>query len=213
MKHIKCMAIVTLLLLTVSGAGAQSLGDYARTVRKNKPDANSASRHYDNDNLPTGETLNVIGPPPPAEAKAGEANSADATKASTDSGAAAADRQKAADEKQKVADEWKKKLDNQKQKVDSLNHEIDLDQREMRLRAAAAYTDPNIAVRDVNWNKGDAHFKNEIDQKQKALDAARQELNDLQEQAHKAGVPEEDKDTSKDKDKDNSSEKDQNKNK
>jgi len=83
----------------------------------------------------------------------------------------------------------------------------------MRLRAAAAYTDPNIAVRDVNWNKDDAHFKNEIDQKQKALDAARQELNDLQEQAHKAGVPEEDKDTSKDKDKDNSSEKDQNKNK
>jgi len=198
MKHTKCMAIATLLLFGVCGAGAQSLGDYARTARKNKPEPNSASRHYDNDNLPTGETLNVIGPPPPAEGKPGDANSADANKAA----AAAAERQKTVDERQKAADEWKKKLDDQKQKVDSLNHEIDLDQREMRLRAAAAYTDPNIAVRDVNWNKDEVRYKNEIDQKQKALDAARQELNDLQDQAHKAGVAEEDKDNAKDKDQD-----------
>ncbi len=194
MKHMKCMAIATLLLLGVCGAGAQSLGDYARTVRKNKPEANSASRHYDNDNLPTGETLNVVGPPPPAESKAGVANSADAPKAATDLGAAAA-------EKQKAAAEWKKKLDDQNKKIDSLNRELDLDQREMRLRAAAAYTDPNIVVRDVNWNKDDVRFKNEIDQKQKALDAARQELNDLQDQAHKAGVAEEDKDKDQDKNK------------
>ncbi len=196
MKHTKCMAIATLLLFGVCGAGAQSLGDYARTARKNKPEPNSASRHYDNDNLPTGETLNVIGPPPPAEGKPGDANSAGASKAAADSAAAAAERQKA-------ADEWKKKLDDQKQKIDSLNHEIDLDQREMRLRAAAAYTDPNIVVRDVNWNKDDLRYKNEIDQKQKALDTARQELNDLQDQAHKAGVAEEDKDKdSKDTDQD-----------
>jgi len=196
MKHMKCMAIATLLFLAVCGAGAQSLGDYARNARKNKPEANSASRHYDNDNLPTGETLNVIGPAPAAEGKAGEANSADATKA------AAAEQQKTADEKQKAADQWKKKLDDQKQKIDSLNHELDLDQREMRLRAAAAYTDPNIVVRDVNWNKDDVRFKNEIEQKQKVLDAARQELNDLQEQAHKAGVAEQDNDNSKEKDQD-----------
>ncbi|MGA7080230.1 MAG: hypothetical protein WBQ43_09210 [Terriglobales bacterium] len=197
MKHTKCMAIATLLLLAVCGVAAQSLGDYARTARKNKPEPNSASRHYDNDNLPTGEALNVIGPPPPAEGKPGDANSADAADA------AAADRQKSADERQKAADEWKKKLDDQKKKVDSLNHEIDLDQREMRLRAAAAYTDPNIVVRDVNWNKDDLRYKNEIDQKQKALDTARQELNDLQDQAHKAGVAEEDKDKdSKDTDQD-----------
>jgi hypothetical protein len=204
MKHMKCMAIGALLLLAVCGVAAQgqSLGDYARTARKNKPEPNSASRHYDNDNLPTGETLNVIGPTPPSEGKPGAANSADATKAAEDS-AAAADRQKSADEKQKTANDWNKRLDDQKQKINSLNHEIDLDQREMRLRSAAAYTDPNIVVRDVNWSKDDVRYKNEIDQKQKALDTARQELNDLQDQAHKAGVAEQDKDNnSKDKDKD-----------
>ena len=36
MKHTKLTAIITLLLLGVSGAAAQSLGDYARAVRKNK---------------------------------------------------------------------------------------------------------------------------------------------------------------------------------
>ena len=64
MKHTKLMAIVTLLLLGASGAAAQSLGDYARAVRKNKAEPGSTSRHYDNDNLPTNETLSVVGPPP-----------------------------------------------------------------------------------------------------------------------------------------------------
>jgi len=64
MKHTKLMAIVTLLLLGVSGAAAQSLGDYARAVRKNKAESSSTTRHYDNDNLPTNESLSVVGPPP-----------------------------------------------------------------------------------------------------------------------------------------------------
>ena len=56
MKHMKHMAIGTLLLLGVSGASAQSLGDYARAVRKNKAEPSSTSRHFDNDNLPTNQT-------------------------------------------------------------------------------------------------------------------------------------------------------------
>ena len=66
MKHMKHMAIGTLLLLGVSGAAAQSLGDYARAARKSKTKAepSSASRHFDNDNLPTTEHLSVVGPPP-----------------------------------------------------------------------------------------------------------------------------------------------------
>src|SRR5271168_3535788 len=56
MKDTKCMAIVTLLVLGVGAATAQSLGDYARTVRKNKPETTSTGKVYDNDNLPTTET-------------------------------------------------------------------------------------------------------------------------------------------------------------
>ena len=72
MKHMKHMAIGTLLLLGVSGAAAQSLGDYARAARKSKPEPSSTSRHYDNDNLPTGQQLSVVGPPPTGDANAGQ---------------------------------------------------------------------------------------------------------------------------------------------
>src|ERR1039457_6135586 len=79
------MAIAALILLGASGVSAQSLGDYARAVRKKKPQAETAPpprpgehragagpktgprrgrppRHYDNDNLPTNEQLSVVGP-------------------------------------------------------------------------------------------------------------------------------------------------------
>ena len=193
MKHTKLMAIGTLLLLGVSGTAAQSLGDYARAARKKKVEPTSASRHFDNDNLPTNETLSVVGPPPPANANAGQgavnASSTQATRAATvDPAAAAAERKKA-------ADEWTKKLDQQKQKIDSLNHELDLEQREFRLRAAAYYGDAGTRLRNsAQFDKDDAHYKSDADGKQKALDAARQELDEMQEQARKAGIVEKEKD-------------------
>jgi hypothetical protein len=56
----------TLLLFGIGGATAQSLGDYARQARKNKPEPTTASRHFDNDNLPTDQPLSVVGPTPSA---------------------------------------------------------------------------------------------------------------------------------------------------
>jgi phosphopantothenoylcysteine synthetase/decarboxylase len=197
MKHTKLMAIGTLLLLGVSGAAAQSLGDYARAARKKKVEPTTATRHYDNDNLPTNETLSVVGPPPPAIANAGQgaanASSTPATKAAADPAAAAAERQK-------TADEWKKKLDQQKQKLDSLNHELDLEQREFRLRAAAYYGDAGTRLRDsAQFDKDDVQYKSDVGGKQKAIDAARQEFDEMQEQARKAGIVEKDKDDASDK--------------
>ena len=193
MKHSKLMAIVTLLLLGVSGAFAQSLGDYARTARKNKTGTSAASRHYDNDNLPTNEQLSVVGPPPTGGTNAGPAAaSASAAPAATTNPAAAAA------ERQKAADEWKAKLDQQKEKIAALNHELDLDQREYRLRAATMYGDAGNRLRNAaQWDKEDTQYKSDLEGKQKALDAARQELDELQEQARKAGIAE--KDNGKDK--------------
>ncbi|HYW36617.1 MAG TPA: hypothetical protein VE957_00600 [Terriglobales bacterium] len=194
MKHMKRVAIATLLLLGISGAAAQSLGDYARSVRKNKPEPSSTSRHFDNDNLPTGGNLSVVGPPPAGDA--GNANSAPAANA------AAVDPAAAAAERQKTEDEWKTKLDQQKEKIDSLNRELDLEQREYRLRAAAMYSDAGNRLRNVaQWDKDDAQYKSDVEGKQKALDAARQQLDELQEQARKAGIVEKEKDNDNDKDK------------
>jgi hypothetical protein len=193
MKNMKHFAIASVILMGVSGAAAQSLGDYARTARKNKPESASASRHFDNDNLPTNETLSVVGPAPasdPAAAGQGRAGNTVPT-APADPAAKAVDRKK-------MEDEWKTKIDQQKEKIDSLNHELDLDQREYRLRAAAMYGDAGNRLRNsVEWDKQDAQYKTDIDAKQKAVESARQQLEQMQEGARKAGIAEKDKDDAK----------------
>jgi hypothetical protein len=186
MKSTKLMAVGAMLLLAVGGATGQSLGDYARSVRKNKVEPSSASRHFDNDNIPTVEGLSVVGPPPDGDAKSTASAKPDAV---VPAASAAADRQKA-------ADDWTQKLNKQKEKVDSLVHELDLQEREYRLRAAALYSDPTARMRNpTQWDNDDAKIRTDLDAKQKAVDAARQELSDMQEQAHKAGVVDKEKDT------------------
>jgi hypothetical protein len=190
MKNTKLMAIGTLVLMGAGVAGAQSLGDYARAARKNKTEPTSASRHFDNDNLPSSEGLSVVGPPPDGDAKSTPAPAADASATAVD--------------RQKVADELKDKLDKQKEKIAALNHELDLDQRELRLRTAALYSDPGTRLRNPSqWDNDDAKLKTDAEAKQKAVEAAQQDLDKIQEQAHKAGMDEkEDNDKDKDKTKD-----------
>jgi hypothetical protein len=98
----------------------------------------------------------------------------------------------------------KDKLAQQKAKIAALNHELDLDQREIRVRSAAMFTDPTLRTRNgTQWDKDDAQFKSDADAKQKDLDAARQQLEELQEQARKAGIEVQDNNNNNnDKDKD-----------
>ena len=210
MKHMKPMVIATLLLLGIGGAAAQSLGDYARAVRRNKAEPNSTSRQYNNDNLPANQPLSVVGPLPAADADA--APEAEDAKSKSSDKAAPVNPAAPDAERQKTEDEWKKKLDAQKEKVDSLNHDLDLQQREYRLRVATQYDSQGTRIQNAGqWGKEDAQYRNDAEAKQKALDAAQQELNDLQEQAHKAGIVEKDKDSNKDTDNNQDSAKDNNK--
>ena len=58
------------------------------------------------------------------------------------------------------------------------------------MRAAAFYADAGNRLRNSGtWDKEDATYKQQIDQKQKALADAKQQLDDMQEQARKSGVP------------------------
>jgi len=188
MKKVNLIAIGTLLLVSFSVANAQSLGDYARSVRKNKAEPTSASRHFDNDNLPTGQALSVVGPPADAAATAGAQAPAAPDTAATD--------------RQKAADDWKQRIDKQKEKITELAHEVDLDQRELRLRAAAQTSDPGVTARNVQFVKDEVQYKSDMDAKQKQLEDARQQLDELQDQAHKAGVAESEAASDKDKNKD-----------
>src|SRR5271169_7217174 len=78
MKRIACIGFVfslsTALLATPAAAQTasqpkdqSSLGDYARTVRKDTG-PKSKPKVFDNDNLPKDDKLSIVGQPPPANA-------------------------------------------------------------------------------------------------------------------------------------------------
>jgi hypothetical protein len=189
MKNTKLIAILTLLIFVfgIGIAGAQSVADAARAARKKKPESAATIHHYDNDNLPANDgSVSVVGPPPASISQP----PADDKAVHPDPAAAAAERQKA-------ADEWKTRLDQQKAKIDFLNHELDIYQRELRLRAAAVYSDPAARGRNAaEWDKADAQYKADIEAKQKAIEDARREMDQMQESARKAGLKEQDNDSS-----------------
>jgi hypothetical protein len=183
------------MLVTVSGAQSEPLGDYARSVRKGEKPA--AAKKYDNDNLPTSDNISVVGNATdttgPEDANpAPDTNSAKPEDGATASTPESQDTAKKADgsDAQKANSEWQKKIVDQQGKVDLLSRELDVTQREYRLRAAAFYADAGNRLRGSGtWDKEDAQYKQQIAQKQKAVDDAKKSLDDLKEQARKAGVP------------------------
>jgi hypothetical protein len=191
------------MLLTSAGAQSDSLGDYARAVRKDKKPP--VAKQYDNDNLPMTDKLSVVGKATDdstdksvhseaaAEAQAA-AQSGDQSQetAKPDDSAKQAENKPgdSSADRQKGYDEWKKKIAAQKDQVELLSRELDVLQREYRLRAAAFYADAGNRLRSSGtWDKEDAQYKQQVAQKQKAVDAAKQQLENMKEQARKAGVP------------------------
>ena len=212
MRHSTALGLGIALYLSVTGLSGglqaqtgsnsqaspagQSLGDYARQVRK-EPDAKPKKKVFDNDNLPKEDKLSVVGnaPAPGAEAAAPAeskpAESANAAPAKAEAGAPPADTSKM-DQAQKEAawKQWGDRLKAQQETIDLLTRELDVAQREYQIRAAAMYGDVGNRLRNsADWDKQDAQYKQQIADKQKALDDAKQKLEDLREEARKAGVP------------------------
>jgi hypothetical protein len=183
------------MLVTISGAQSEPLGDYARSVRKDEKPA--SAKKYDNDNLPTSDKISIVGnatdsagpedanPAPDTKAAKPEDDAAAPTPASQD-----ADKKTDGADAQKANSEWQKKIADQQGKLDLLARDLDVTQREYRLRAAAFYADAGNRLRGSGtWDKEDAQYKQQIAQKQKAVDVAKSALDDLKEKARKAGVP------------------------
>jgi hypothetical protein len=164
-----------------SAANQSSLGDYARKIRKDAG-VKEKPKVYDNDNLPTGDKLSIVGPKP--DSTADNKTSEDKTSDKTDAA-------KTEDEAKKAQwKEWQGKLTTQKDQIDLDSRELDVLQREYELRAAAMYGDAGNRLRNEGqWDKEDADYKQKIADKQKAVDDAKAKLSDMQEDARKAGVP------------------------
>jgi len=233
MKRMAWIAAGAALLLAVSGAAAQSLGDVARAARKAKAQQTTTSRHFDNDNLPAQGHLSVVGPETasgtsesgnqasnqgkpgqpgqeasnasstPEEAKApaseggnqasdqgkpGQPGQEESNASSTpaDAKAPASEAKAPAAENKAGSVDWDKKIQDQKAKIETLTKDLDLTEREYRLRAAAMYADAGNRLRNSEqWDKDDAQYKKDIADKQQALDSAKQDLSDMEEQARK----------------------------
>lgn len=191
---------------TQTSTNGQSLGEYARQIRK-ESGPTAKPKVFDNDNLPKQDTLSVVGTPTPAQDTASGTKSDDSSAsapasssgAKTESNAGSEDTSAAnsapgapEDEatKQAAWKQWAERLKAQQDQIDLLNRELDVLQREYQLRAAAMYGDIGNRLRNsADWDKQDANYKQQIADKQKAVDDAKQKLDDLQEEARKAGVP------------------------
>jgi hypothetical protein len=178
----------TLASQPAPAAPSQSLADYARSVRKDKKA--DAPKVFDNDNLPTNDKLSVVGNATDASAATPQADAGAATDGADPNKPGVIKPGDSKEDRQKVFDEWKGKIDEQKDDISLVSRELDVLQREYRLRAAAFYADAGNRMRDSkDWDKEDTQYKQQIADKQKAVDEAKQKLEDLQENARKAGVP------------------------
>lgn len=175
-------------------SSGQSLGDYARQVRKDGGAAKARPKVFDNDNLPREDKLSVVGAPPAPSENAPEAKPAESganAPATGEAKAAAEDKSKSdAAAKQAQWKQWQDKLASQRSQIELLQRELDVLQREYQVRAAAFYADAGNRLRNsAEWDKTDAQYKQQIADKTKALEDAKQKLDDMQEEARKAGVP------------------------
>lgn len=188
-----------------ASSSGTSLGDYARHIRKNSS-SKTTPKVFDNDNLPKNDKLSIVGTPAAgnaSETKDGDESSAASsgsaenkgsaeTKAPADStsGSQSSAQKKDQAERDEAAKQWADKISAQKDAVDLDARELDVLQREYQLRAAAFYADAGNRLRNQGaWDQEDAKYKEQIADKQKQLDAAKQKLDDLQEEARKAGMP------------------------
>ena len=175
-----------------------SLADYARQMKKDSPQPKSRPKVFDNDNLPKDDKLSVVGEQPPVAAdKSNEAKPAVPTgnvpaatdkKSATETKAAATEDEQL--KRQAALKEWQQKLTAQKVQIDLTDRELDVLKREYQIRAAAFYADAGDRLRNsAAWDKQDTQYKQQIADKQKALDDAKQKLEEMQEDARKAGIP------------------------
>jgi hypothetical protein len=175
-----------------------SLADYARQIKKDSPQPKSKPKVFDNDNLPKNDKLSVVGERPPVAAdKSSEAKPADSTgnvPAATDKKSAPETKAAATEDdqakRQAALKEWQQKLTAQKAQIDLVDREWDVLKREYQVRAAVFYADAGDRLRNsAAWDKQDTQYKQQIADKQKALDDAKQKLEEMQEDARKAGIP------------------------
>jgi len=190
-------------VLVCAAAFGQSLGDVARQSRETP--RKKAARSYDDDSLPKKRSVSPAQEstaPPAIDAKSTDEK--DATQendskakdaaAPTGEGEMAQDSKKEStdDEKSgtKASEAAKAQIEQQKQTINLLQRELDVATKEAQIQATAYYADAGNRLRDTKaWAEQAKKSQDTIDEKTKALQEAKDKLDELLEEARKAGVP------------------------
>jgi hypothetical protein len=182
MKRVHRLSWTAVVLFTACVAfaqspAAQSLGDYARAVKKTKnAPASDHKKVYDNDNLPANSSISVVGNPTSSLQQPSSDQIANPAAAADQSGSS--------------SDKSTEKLAAQNEKVSGLAHEVELLQREYTVKSAEFYSNPaNMAQHPKGFAKDDTDYKQKIADKQKELEAAKTKLSDMQDEARREGAP------------------------
>jgi hypothetical protein len=219
MKRVFLFCLAAMTTVAVSGiavaqsqaSSSPSLGDYARAVKKTKSPEKNSGKVYDNDNLPNSSSLSVVGQTtttdaeqdkdkdkdkdPGSQAKEGDKTADGKTADEKSETGKKGDKAQlkagqGAEERQKALAAWKAKLDEQKSQVSLLTRELDVLQREHDIKATEFNGDTARRVQNPSgFAAEDAKYKKQIAEKQKAVDAAKGKLSEMQEEARKSGAP------------------------
>lgn len=211
MKRAFYFLLTTVIAFTLANAAAaqsqnQSLGDYARAVKKTKPSpaGKAAPKVYDNENLPADASLSVVGNPSANDSadktdrqKTSDGKAVDPSKPDAKMAESSDKKQdvqlkpgQSAEDRDKALDAFKKKLDGQKDKIGLLSRELDVMQREYQLKVSEFYSDAAARVQNPNGLvEIDSKYKQQIADKQKSLEDANNELSNMQDEGRRSGAP------------------------
>jgi chromosome segregation ATPase len=184
------LLMFVMCLFAATAVAQESLGDAARANRAKKhPSASSVK--LDDDSIPRSSPPSASAEPDAAK-KTDDKKTDDKNPDAKDADAKGASKKDAAAAQSQKNEELKKQMDEQTKEIALLQRELDIAQREARLRAAAYYGDAGTMLRDqAKFAEDTRKEQDTINGKKQALDAAQQKLEDLREQARKAGLPSE----------------------
>jgi predicted RNase H-like nuclease (RuvC/YqgF family) len=184
------LLLLTALVTGVMAAQEQSLADAARQHKQQKEGKPVATKVFTNDNLPSTETISTVGEPtsdatPDANAATDPAAAADASKTGPDG--------KPIDpikEQKKTWEDWHEKIQKQKAAVEQLQKDNEEIEKQYRLTLSNYYNSANQRINDgAQITKEDTAYREQMEQKKKAIEDGKQKIDDLQEEARRAGVP------------------------
>jgi hypothetical protein len=163
--------------MTTAAIAQQSLGELAREARKNKP-AEPTSKVITNEDLGAVTTSRTTEAEPTT---ANESSASNKTKPVKETSAA--------DDQAKLDKEWSARFAAQNEAITLMERELEVLQRENKIRATTYYADAGSRLRDpAKYAEQDRKYRDQVDAKQKQIDAAKAKLEQMKEDARKAGV-------------------------